>query len=286
MKYGILGISLLLAFVLLAAGSVSAATLNFDKSVTSGDVLNGKLDIVKVGGYVQGDYQYFYIETRDAGIDSPPVNSYHSLSIIIDAEVDGSEQTEYVDIYIKWENDNGVVNVSGLLTTATGGLNMLNASKGDIVVNGNRVTTRMPAVLLENADVLNVEFVTTYLGSDGFTGDDVYYYPSSSGSGGGDNGSTSGGGYDSNAPLWAFGLVGVMYFACLGIWFIIWLLVALWAYKDAKKKCNEHPGLWFVVVFFLGLIGIIIYIIVVKDECQKKQMGQGAYYEAPPPPPQ
>jgi len=43
--------------------------------------------------------------------------------------------------------------------------------------------------------------------------------------------------------------------------FIVWLAAAYWAYKDAKKRGVEHPGLWGVVVFFAGLIGIIIYLV-------------------------
>ena len=43
--------------------------------------------------------------------------------------------------------------------------------------------------------------------------------------------------------------------------FIVWLAVAYWTYKDAKKRGLEHPVLWGVVVFFAGLIGILIYLV-------------------------
>ncbi|RLF50862.1 MAG: hypothetical protein DRN19_03785 [Thermoplasmata archaeon] len=50
------------------------------------------------------------------------------------------------------------------------------------------------------------------------------------------------------------------------IWFIIWLLIGLWAYKDAKSRGDEHAILWFLVVFLLGLIGLIIYLVVGRKE--------------------
>ncbi len=83
-----------------------------------------------------------------------------------------------------------------------------------------------------------------------------------------------------DAGLLAFG-VGTM--VCAVVFFIIWLLLAIWAYKDAKKRCMSSPIIWFLVVFFLGIIGLIIYVVIRKDECQKQQ---AAMNMPPPPPPQ
>ncbi|MFH1101904.1 MAG: hypothetical protein V1726_07715 [Methanobacteriota archaeon] len=40
--------------------------------------------------------------------------------------------------------------------------------------------------------------------------------------------------------------------------FIVWILVAVWVYKDAKKR-KENAGLWAVIVIFAGLIGVLIW---------------------------
>ncbi len=45
------------------------------------------------------------------------------------------------------------------------------------------------------------------------------------------------------------------------IFLIVWLIVAIWAYKDANKR-SMNGTLWAFVVFFLGLIGLIIYFVV------------------------
>ncbi len=53
--------------------------------------------------------------------------------------------------------------------------------------------------------------------------------------------------------------------ACLGIfpivWFIIWILVAIWVYKDAQSR-GASGVLWLIVVILLGIIGLIIYLVV------------------------
>ena len=74
--------------------------------------------------------------------------------------------------------------------------------------------------------------------------------------------------------------MGVGFMVCGVIAFIIGILLAIWAYSDAKKNCDENPIIWFLVVFFLGLIGLIIYLVVRKNKCQ-----QNYAYQAPPPPP-
>ena len=67
--------------------------------------------------------------------------------------------------------------------------------------------------------------------------------------------------YDYDAAAWTFGL-GVV--ACLIIpliWFIVWILVAIWVYKDAEKR-GKSGALWLVIVILLGLLGIIIWLVV------------------------
>ncbi|OYT30050.1 MAG: hypothetical protein B6U95_01495 [Thermofilum sp. ex4484_82] len=54
---------------------------------------------------------------------------------------------------------------------------------------------------------------------------------------------------------------------------IIWLFVCFWVYKDANKR-GENGVLWALIVLVLGIIGLIIYFLLVRS---KKP--------APPPPP-
>ncbi|KYK26652.1 hypothetical protein AYK20_03315 [Thermoplasmatales archaeon SG8-52-1] len=45
------------------------------------------------------------------------------------------------------------------------------------------------------------------------------------------------------------------------VWFVLWLLVAIWVYKDAEKR--EKSGvMWIIIVILLGVIGFIIWLLV------------------------
>ena len=58
--------------------------------------------------------------------------------------------------------------------------------------------------------------------------------------------------------------MGVAAIACLAfalVWFIIWILVAIWVYKDAQKR-GKNGVLWLIIVIILGIIGLIIYLVV------------------------
>jgi len=59
--------------------------------------------------------------------------------------------------------------------------------------------------------------------------------------------------------------------------FIVWILIAVWVYKDAKKR-GENAVLWLLVVLLTGIIGLIIYLVVRKKE-------EAAPPPPPPPPP-
>jgi hypothetical protein len=45
------------------------------------------------------------------------------------------------------------------------------------------------------------------------------------------------------------------------IWFVVWILVAIWVYKDAEKR-GKSGVLWLIIVILLGLIGLIIWLVV------------------------
>lgn len=44
-------------------------------------------------------------------------------------------------------------------------------------------------------------------------------------------------------------------------WFVIWILVGIWVYKDAEKR-GKSGALWLIIVILLGIIGIIIWLVV------------------------
>jgi membrane protease YdiL (CAAX protease family) len=63
--------------------------------------------------------------------------------------------------------------------------------------------------------------------------------------------------YDSYS---SFTLAGACFFLII-IWFIIFLLISIWVYKDAERR-GKSGALWLIIVILLGLIGIIIWLIV------------------------
>ncbi|MCD6457266.1 MAG: PLDc N-terminal domain-containing protein [Thermoproteales archaeon] len=73
-------------------------------------------------------------------------------------------------------------------------------------------------------------------------------------------------------PIFAF-LPAMVAIAVGLVMLIIWLFVCFWVYKDANKR-GENGVLWALIVLVLGIIGLIIYFLLVRS---KKP--------APPPPP-
>jgi len=64
------------------------------------------------------------------------------------------------------------------------------------------------------------------------------------------------GSYSSDSMIWfPFVIIG-LYIAL----FVVWILVAIWVYKDAKKRKADNPVLWLIIVIFGGLIGILIWL--------------------------
>ena len=41
----------------------------------------------------------------------------------------------------------------------------------------------------------------------------------------------------------------------------VWIAVTVWTYRDAQAR-GENGILWAVIVFFLGLIGLVIWLVV------------------------
>jgi uncharacterized membrane protein YhaH (DUF805 family) len=57
--------------------------------------------------------------------------------------------------------------------------------------------------------------------------------------------------------------------------FVVWILLAVWVYRDAKKRGMEAT-LWLLLVLLTGFIGFIVYLIVRRDH---------PIQQPPPPPP-
>lgn len=53
-------------------------------------------------------------------------------------------------------------------------------------------------------------------------------------------------------------------FLIMCISWAVWLGIAVWIYKDAKKHNVESPALWAFIVFFIGVIGLLIYLLVAR----------------------
>jgi membrane protein DedA with SNARE-associated domain len=87
-----------------------------------------------------------------------------------------------------------------------------------------------------------------------------------------------------NSPLAIFG-----FFYGLGI--VLWLLNLLsiiWVIYDALTKQKKMPDvekvIWIIVVLFLGIIGAIIYYIVVKASHKYEEQMGGEYETSQEPP--
>ena len=68
--------------------------------------------------------------------------------------------------------------------------------------------------------------------------------------------------YSAQGDAGAF--LGLSLIACavgVIIWFVIWILIAIWVYRDAEKR-GSSGALWLIIVILLGLIGIIIWLVV------------------------
>ena len=67
------------------------------------------------------------------------------------------------------------------------------------------------------------------------------------------------------------------------IW-VIFLLVAIWVYRDAESR-GMSGVLWLIVVLLFGLIGIIIYLVVRGDLPQRYAYPPPVTAPTPPAPP-
>ena len=61
---------------------------------------------------------------------------------------------------------------------------------------------------------------------------------------------------------------GVMWIGAilLGLaWIVISIILCVWVYRDARQRYppeNPEPLLWLIIVLFIGIVGLIIYLLV------------------------
>ncbi|PVX24674.1 MAG: hypothetical protein CW691_06895 [Candidatus Bathyarchaeum sp.] len=52
----------------------------------------------------------------------------------------------------------------------------------------------------------------------------------------------------------------VLYFLPF-LWFLLGILILVWVYRDAESR-NMNGALWAIIVFFLSVLGLILYLLV------------------------
>jgi len=67
---------------------------------------------------------------------------------------------------------------------------------------------------------------------------------------------------DAFASLFALTWGGVFVIICIS--WAVWIAIAIWIYKDAKKHNVDSPALWAFIVFFIGVIGLLIYLLAAR----------------------
>jgi hypothetical protein len=77
----------------------------------------------------------------------------------------------------------------------------------------------------------------------------------------------------------AFGVFGVFMLVLVVGSTVVWILVAIWAARDASARGMDNSALWVVLILFTGLIGLIIYLVtrpqgelVLCEECGSKRL--------------
>jgi len=64
--------------------------------------------------------------------------------------------------------------------------------------------------------------------------------------------------------LLLFSIIGSIIYVIIMI-YAIQIAIAIWVYRDAKKR-GEEALLWLLIVLLTGLIGLIVYILIRRDK--------------------
>jgi len=70
-----------------------------------------------------------------------------------------------------------------------------------------------------------------------------------------------------------YGCAGALCIIPIIMW-IIFILIAIWVYKDAEKR-GKSGALWLVIVILTGIIGLIIWFVVRPKEIVKPPAAPG-----------
>jgi len=76
---------------------------------------------------------------------------------------------------------------------------------------------------------------------------------------------------------------------CPIIYFVIWIAVAIWVYRDAEER-GMSGALWLIIVILINIIGLIVYLVVRTDKPQygyypqQQPYQQYPQYQQQPPP--
>jgi hypothetical protein len=71
---------------------------------------------------------------------------------------------------------------------------------------------------------------------------------------------------DVRGAAFGFGIVLLIIALISLVSFLVWIFVAIWVHRDAQRRGMDNGALWAVLVFFLGLIGLIIYLVIRPSE--------------------
>lgn len=73
----------------------------------------------------------------------------------------------------------------------------------------------------------------------------------------------------SDALFWGFtGLICAFYI----IMIIVWIIIAIWVYRDAEKR-DSSGALWLLIVLLTGIIGLIIWFVIRPPIGGEKKIG-------------
>jgi uncharacterized membrane protein YidH (DUF202 family) len=56
-------------------------------------------------------------------------------------------------------------------------------------------------------------------------------------------------------------IIGIILLIFVGT-LVLWIGLAYWVYRDATKRNMDNAAIWGIVTFFLGIFGIVIYLLV------------------------
>jgi apolipoprotein N-acyltransferase len=65
---------------------------------------------------------------------------------------------------------------------------------------------------------------------------------------------------DAAAAVAAAATAATLSLVCFAFWFVVNIIILIWVYRDAKAH-GANPVLWALIVFFTGVIGLILYLL-------------------------